>query len=88
MGAIEEAKRLGLLEAVRIMIEGCLEVPQEMAHLPFTVLEAFREAKILGQDFDGGSSKTRFQIPPCDRQAFESAWQDRSRGGSVDWNRS
>jgi putative IMPACT (imprinted ancient) family translation regulator len=86
-GAVAEAERRGLFEQVRIMVEGTIEAPPEMAHLPFAVLDSFRGAEVLGQEFGPRLSKTTFRLPPEDRQALESAWRDRSRGGDVKWAR-
>jgi putative IMPACT (imprinted ancient) family translation regulator len=84
-GAVAEAERRGLFEAVRIMVEGAIEAPPEMAHLPFAVLGSFRDAEILGQEFGPCLSRTTFRLPPQDCQALEAAWRDRSRGGDVKW---
>jgi putative IMPACT (imprinted ancient) family translation regulator len=86
-GAVAEAARLGLFEEVRILLEGLIEAPAELAHLPFAVLGCFRNAEILSQDFCQGLSKTNFHIPPEDRPELERAWRDRSRGGEVRWSK-
>jgi len=86
-GAALEAEKLGLLEPVRIMVEGTMEAPPEMAHLPFAVLGSFRDAEILGQDFGPCVSRVTFRLPPDDCQALEAAWRDRSRGGVVKWSK-
>jgi putative IMPACT (imprinted ancient) family translation regulator len=84
-GAVAEAERCRLFEAVRAMVEGSIEAPPEMAHLPFAVLGSFREAEILGQEFGPRLSRTTFRLPPEDCPALESTWRDRSRGGDVKW---
>jgi len=84
-GAIREAEAQGLFEEVRILVQGAIEVPAEAAHLPFAVLGAFSEVEILGQDFAGANATIRFAMPPGREQALESAWRERSRGGSVLW---
>lgn len=84
-GAIREAEAQGLFEEVRILVRGSIEVPAESAHLPFAVLGAFSEVEILGQDFNGASATIRFAMPPGREQVLESAWRERSRGGSVVW---
>ena len=87
MGAVAEAERLGQFEQARILIEGLIEVPPEMAHLPFAVLGCFKNAEILRQDFDAAVSRIFFRLPPEDRLDFELAWRERSRGGTVSWER-
>lgn len=83
--ALEAARQQGLLESVRILVEGRLTASPDRAHLPFAVLGAFPEAEVLGQDFDGLAASTRFRIPPEQREALEHAWRERSRGGMVEW---
>jgi hypothetical protein len=85
LGAIAEGERQGLFEEARILAEVYIRVPPDMAHLPFSVLGAFKNAEVLGQDFDGGASMIAFHLPPEDRAAFEQAWRERSRGGAVEW---
>ena len=41
-GAVAEGERQGHFEQVRIWAEGSIEVPPEMAHLPFAVLGCIR----------------------------------------------
>jgi uncharacterized YigZ family protein len=84
-GAITEAKAKGLLQEVRILIEGSIDVPTEQAHLPFALLGAFQCAEILGQDFSETAARLRFRLPPEQREILEKAWQERSRGGAVRW---
>jgi putative IMPACT (imprinted ancient) family translation regulator len=84
-GAVAEGMRLSLFEEVRILIEGSIEAPAELAHLPFAVLGSFKNAEVLGQGFCQGLSKTAFRLPPEDCLELERAWRDRSRGGEVRW---
>jgi putative IMPACT (imprinted ancient) family translation regulator len=84
-GALEAARSQGLLEEVRILREGSLTVEPALAHLPFTVLGAFPEADVLGQDFGPLGATLRFRLPPESAERLERAWQERSRGGQVDW---
>jgi putative IMPACT (imprinted ancient) family translation regulator len=85
-GAVAEARAQGLLSVVRVWRQGSLDVPAELAHLPFAVLGAFPEAEILGQDFGSSGASLRFRLPPDDAAALEAAWRDRSRGGRVRWD--
>jgi len=85
-GAIREAEALGLLEEVRILVHGSIEVPAEIAHLPYALLGAFPEAEILEQTFSGSSATLHFALPPGREGALEAAWRDRSRGGLVHWS--
>ena len=84
-GALEEARAQGLLEAIRILRTGHISVEAAQAHLPFTVLGAFPEAEVLGQDFEGSTSTLHFRIPPERASALEHAWRERSRGGCIAW---
>jgi putative IMPACT (imprinted ancient) family translation regulator len=84
-GAIAEAQAQDLLETIRILRAGRIEVPSEQAHLPFAVLGAFPEAEILGQAFEGPLARLSFRLPPERMAALEHAWRERSRGGSVHW---
>ena len=84
-GVIQEARTQGLLETVRILRDGSISVAVEQAHLPYALLGAFPEAEILGQDFGPGGARIHFRIPPGQEAALETAWRERSRGGSVDW---
>jgi putative IMPACT (imprinted ancient) family translation regulator len=85
-GAVAEARAQGLLEEVRVWRQGALRIEPGLAHLPFSVLGAFPEAEILGQDFGPEGATLRFRLPPARAAALEAAWQDRSRGGRVDWD--
>jgi putative IMPACT (imprinted ancient) family translation regulator len=85
-GAVAEARAQGLLEEVRTWRQGSLAVPPERAHLPYAVLGAFPEAEILGQDFGPEGTRLRFRLPPGSAAALETAWQERSRGGRVQWD--
>lgn len=85
-GAIAEAQAQGLLERIRRLRAGSIEVSAEQAHLPFAVLGAFPEAEILGQSFEGPVARLDFRLPPERMAALDTAWQERSRGGSVHWD--
>lgn len=84
-GAIQEAVTKGLFEEVRVLSTGQISVVPELAHLPFSVLGAFPEVEIIGQVFEAGQAIIRFQIPPDGQGALEAAWQERNRGGTVQW---
>ena len=87
-GALALAREQGLLEPVRLWRMGAIAVPQDQAHLPFSVLGAFPEAEILGQDFTDGAALLRFRLPQGEggrEAALEALWLERSRGGKVDW---
>jgi len=84
-GVIAEARAQGLLEEVRVLRLGSILVPPELAHLPFAILGAFPEAEILGQDYTDSGVAIRFQMSPGREAALEAAWQERSRGGRIDW---
>jgi len=57
-GAVSEAERLSLFEQFKIMIEGAIEAPAEMAHLPFAVLGCFKNAEFIRQDFNADHPRT------------------------------
>ncbi len=82
-GAIQEAEARGHLEELRLLREGEIRVPPELAHLPFAVLGAFPEAEVFEQAFEGGVSVLRFRMPPGREAELETAWQERSRGGTI-----
>ena len=84
-GAIAEATAQGLLQEIRILRTGQIQVAAEQAHLPFTVLGAFHDAEIVGQDFEGNTATLHFRLPPECSAALEIAWRERSRGGAVEW---
>lgn len=84
-GALAEAEALGLLETVRILREGRIAVAPPQAHLPFSVLGAFPEAEILGQDYAEGEACVRFRLPPERVADLEALWRERSRGGGITW---
>ncbi|HLO66531.1 MAG TPA: YigZ family protein [Holophaga sp.] len=88
-GALAAAREQGLLEAVRLWRTGSITVDPGHAHLPFSVLGAFPEAEILGQDFLGAETVLRFRLPLTEdgarARALETLWTERSRGGRVDW---
>jgi putative IMPACT (imprinted ancient) family translation regulator len=85
LGAVAEAEALGLVEYAKVMAEGTIEAPQELAHLAFSTLAGFKDAEIIGQDFDGARAKLSFGLPIGDRLDLERAWAERSRGGKVNW---
>lgn len=85
-GALAEAERQGLIEAVRAMRKGRLDAPPAQAHLPFAFLGGVAEAEVTGQGFDGAAAWVRFQIPLGLEPAVETAWRERSRGGVVAWD--
>ena len=84
-GAIAEARRQGLIEAVRIFHRGSITVPPEQAHLPFATLGAFPDAEVLGQEFGPEGAVIHFRVPPGRETALDSAWRERSRGGAIQW---
>lgn len=84
-GALMEARSQALLEEVRVLRQGSITVPPEQAHLPFTVLGAFPEAEVEGQAFGAGGAVVTFRIPPIQSVPLERAWQERSRGGTIQW---
>ncbi len=85
-GVIAEAKAQGLLEEVRVLRYGSISVLPELAHLPFALLGAFPEAEVMEQVFEGDQAIVRFRMPPGRERALETAWRERSRGGTVDWD--
>lgn len=85
-GALAEADALGLWEEVRILRTGEIRVPAAQAHLPFSLLGAFPAAAVLDQAFDGEGAILRFECPPDLASALDRAWQERSRGGRIDWS--
>ncbi|MCL1909002.1 MAG: YigZ family protein [Holophagaceae bacterium] len=84
-GAVAEGQRLGLFEEVRETVRGIIEVPIEMAHTPFAIMNWFKNAEILDQEFEGDAFRLSFRLPTDERQELEDAWRERSRGGHVDW---
>jgi putative IMPACT (imprinted ancient) family translation regulator len=84
-GAIEAARVQGLVEEVRVLRHGAITVSLAEAHQPFALLGAFPEAAVEGQDFGPDSATLRFTLPPGREGALERAWQERSRGGRVNW---
>jgi putative IMPACT (imprinted ancient) family translation regulator len=85
-GALAEARAQGLLETVRVWRRGRMEVPAELAHLPFSVLGAFPEAEVEEQAFGPGGVQVRFRMAPGRETALAAAWQERSRGGRIQWD--
>ena len=84
-GAIEDAKNQGLLETIRILKRGQISVDANLSHLPYTLLGAFPHCEVVGQEMKGHAMVLNFQLPPEEAEAFQKAWQERSRGGSVEW---
>ena len=85
-GAVAEARRLGLLEEVRLWSLGRIQVPPERAHLPFAALAAYPGAEVLGQSFEAGAAVVRFRVPRGQEAGLDFAWRERSRGGQVLWD--
>lgn len=84
-GALSVAAARGLLETWVPLLHGRITCAPEQAHLPFQLLGAFPEARLLGQDFQGGGATLRFALPPEEGPRLENLWQERSRGGMVTW---
>ncbi|MCE1230192.1 MAG: YigZ family protein [Firmicutes bacterium] len=85
-GALAEAEAQGLFELVKVRLQGSITVPNEQAHLPFTLLGAFPDLRVVGQDSDMESTTLRLELPPEDAPALDHAWQERSRGGRILWD--
>ena len=85
-GALAEARTQGLLRPVRLWRQGRLAVSAERAHLCFAVLGAVPGAEVLGQTFGPEGMEVRFRLPPEAAGALETAWRERSRGGTVAWD--
>ena len=85
-GALAVADEAGAWAEVRILRTGTLRVPASQSHLPFALLGAFPTAEPLEQTFSGADAVLRFQCPPDLAPALDHAWQERSRGGSIDWD--
>ena len=85
-GALAEADSLGLWEEIRIVRTGLIRVDLALAHLPFTLLGAFPEVRVLDQSYEGIEAVLRFECPPESAAALEAAWQARSRGGAITWD--
>lgn len=86
LGAIGEAEAKGLFEEIKIMARGMIEASQELAHLPFSLLASFKDAEIVGREFDGEWAKIHFRLPVEDCAGFDMAWAEKSRGGKVIWS--
>ncbi|MCL1894148.1 MAG: YigZ family protein [Holophagaceae bacterium] len=84
-GAVSEGQRLGYFKGVRAMAEGIIEVPAELSHLPFVVLDCFNDVQIYDQEFSQNVSKLRFKIPLEEHRELECVWRERSRGGNIKW---
>jgi len=85
LGAVSEGEAQGLFEEARIMAQGTIEAPQELAHLPFSLLAGFKNVEIIGQEYDGAVATISFRLPVEERPDLENAWAERSRGGKVGW---
>jgi putative IMPACT (imprinted ancient) family translation regulator len=85
-GALAEARTQGLLRPVRLWRQGRLAASAERAHLCFAVLGAVPGAEVLGQAFGPEGMEVRFRLPPEAAGALETAWRERSRGGTVAWD--
>lgn len=86
-GAIAAAEASKLLETIRALRQGCIRTPLAEAHLPFTLMGCFPEADILGQDYEEAQAVLRFQLPPDACPQLEKLWQERSRGGRIEWDK-
>lgn len=88
-GVVALAREQGLLETVIAWRAGAITAGLDHAHLPFSVLGAFPEVEILGQDFGGEEAVLRFRMPLTPdgsrEAALEALWLERSRGGRVAW---
>jgi len=84
-GALGEARRQGLVEEVRVFRHGAITVPPEQAHLPFATLGAIPGAEVEGQEFGPEGAVIRFRVLPGLEEVLETAWRERSRGGTVQW---
>jgi putative IMPACT (imprinted ancient) family translation regulator len=84
-GVLAAATADGLLENIRLLRRGSIAVRPEEAHLPFAALGAFPGSEIAGREFTGEGLRVSFALPPELAGAFEQAWRERSRGGSVVW---
>lgn len=83
-GALAAAEAEGLLEIIRILRQGSIQVRPEEAHLPFAALAAFPAAEITRREFTAEAQRIHFSLPPEQAVGLETAWRERSRG-SVDW---
>lgn len=84
-GAIAQAEAEGLLETLRELRHGRIQVAAESAHLPFALLGAIPGAEILSQAFSEAQATLHFSCPPESVRNLEEAWRERSRGGSILW---
>jgi len=85
-GALATADALGLWEEIRIVRTGLIRVDLTLAHLPFTLLGAFPAVRVLEQRYEGTEALLHFECPPGSAEALETAWRERSRGGSIAWD--
>jgi len=85
-GVIAEAQTQDLLQEIRILRSASITVSAELAHLPFALLGAFPGVEIQGQDFGTHEARISFRIPPGRESELDKAWQERSRGGKIDWD--
>ncbi len=84
-GAVAQAEADGLLEEVRELRRGRIQVPAAAAHLPYARFGAFPRVQVLESGASGDAASVRFSCPPEDAPGLERAWQERSRGGRIDW---
>ena len=84
-GALAEARQAGLLETLRELRHGAIRVAAAEAHLPFAVLAHFPGLEITRRDFGPLGLAVSFTVPIEQAASLERAWQDRSRGGQVEW---
>ncbi len=84
-GALAEADTRGLWEEVRILRRGRIRAAAVQARLPFALLGAFPAAAVIEQTFEGEAAILSFECPPDLCAALDQAWQERSRGGVIDW---
>ena len=85
-GALAEADSRGLWEEIRIVKNGLIRVDLAQAHLPFTLLGAFPEVRVLDQRYEGTEAVLHFECPPGSSESLETAWRERSRGGAILWD--
>jgi putative IMPACT (imprinted ancient) family translation regulator len=84
-GALAEAEAQGLLETLRVLRSGELRVPLSLAHLPYAVLGAFPGAEPGEQRIEGPDAVLPFTLPPGPEAELDKLWNERSRGGRVEW---
>ena len=84
-GALDQARKEGLLEPAVQLVEGRIVVPPQHAHIPYAVLASFADATVTDQVLDEHAATLTFRVSLERKQALETAWRDRSRGGQVEW---